>query len=79
MAKEKTDKVRLTLDLSGSLNAQLDSIAQETGKTKAELMRLALDFLLRADEAQKDDMTVGAWKNDEENHLRIERQFLGLG
>lgn len=71
-------KVRLTLDLSDSVNAQLAKMGKETGKTKSDLMRLALEFLLTAQKAKTDNMTVGAWKDDEKNKIRIEREFLGL-
>lgn len=74
----KKEKVRLTLDLSESINKQLEEIGEETGKTKSELMRLAIDFLLRAQDARHDSMTVGAWKEDKDNHVRIEREFVGL-
>lgn len=71
-------KVRLTLDLSESVNEQLSKVVKETGKTKSDLMRLALEFLLTAQKAKADNMTVGAWKDDERKKVRIEREFLGL-
>lgn len=77
-AMAKKEKVRLTLDLSEAINKQLEEIGEETGKTKSELMRLAIDFLLRAQDARHDSMTVGAWKEDKDNRVRIEREFVGL-
>lgn len=74
----KKDKVRLTLDLSEAIYKQLEDIGEETGKTKSELMRLAIDFLLRAQDARHEEMTVGAWKEDKANRVRIEREFVGL-
>jgi hypothetical protein len=77
--KESVPKVRLTLDLSLSLNEELERMGRNSGKTKAELMRLALDFLLRAEAAKhQDNMTVGAWKDDKENKVRVEREFTGV-
>jgi len=71
-------KIRLTVDLSTSINDHLEQLVSQTGKPKSELMRLAIDFLLRAQAAKKDDMHIGAWKDDKDNHVRIEREFVGL-
>ena len=79
MNNSKTsNRVRLTLDLSKDLHKELDKIGAETGKSKSELMRLAIDFLLRAQDAKEDNMHVGAWKEDKEQNSRIEREFIGL-
>lgn len=76
MAKSRVnaDRIRLTLDLSSPVNQHLEKLANESGKTKSELMRQAIDFLLRAQEAKEERMNVGAWKD--EDGLRTERLFL---
>lgn len=76
---QRSEKTRLTVDLSDSLNRRLEEIVAETGKSKADVLRMSLDFLLRASEAKREKMIVGAWKDDPENNLRIEREFIGLG
>ncbi|MEL6779374.1 MAG: hypothetical protein AAFO06_19180 [Cyanobacteria bacterium J06597_16] len=70
-------KVRLTLDLSSRLNDELERLAEDSGRTKAELMRLGLDFLSKAARARDQGMTVGAWTEDERG-IRREREFIGM-
>jgi predicted transcriptional regulator len=72
------DRTRLTLDLSGKLNDELDRLAKKTGRSKSDLLRLGVDYLLRADKAVEEGMTVGAWKEDEQKRVRQEREFVGL-
>ena len=74
----ENERVRMTLDLSARLNEELERLAKETSKSKAELLRLGVDYLLRAEKAIKDGMTVGAWKEDESKGIRHEREFVGL-
>lgn len=75
---EQGSRVRLTLELSNQLNAELERLATESGRSKAELLRLAADFLSKADQARQEGMTVGAWKENPSTGTRVERQFLGL-
>ena len=77
--KEKSqEKVRLTLDLSTNMNDYLEDMSRKTGKTKSELLRLAVDFLVRAQRAKEEDMLVGAWKDDPKARVRVEREFVGI-
>ena len=73
-----SDRVRLTVDLSTHLNDELDQLAAETGRSKAELLRLGIDLLAKARDARQKDMTVGAWKENSETGARHEREFVGL-
>ena len=72
------ERIRFTLDLSEKVNEELDRLASKTGKNKSELLRLGLDYLLRADRARSEGMLVGAWKDDEKKGVRHEREFIGL-
>jgi hypothetical protein len=72
------ERVRLTVDLSAQLNAELERMAAETGRTKAELLRLGIDFLSRASAAKQEGMTVGAWKDNHDSGVRREREFVGV-
>jgi predicted DNA-binding protein len=74
---EELVRTRLTLDLSGRMAAAISGYAEKTGKTKAEVLRSAIDLLLAADEAAEENFKVGAWK--EEGNMRSEREFVGLG
>lgn len=74
----RADKVRITVDLSKSLNDHLEQISKDTGRSKAEILRLSIDFLLRANQAKHEGMTVGAFKFDPEKNTRVEREFVGL-
>lgn len=75
---EQTGRVRLTLELSAQLNAELERLATESGRSKAELLRLAADFLSKADKARREGMSVGAWKDNPESGIRTEREFVGI-
>ena len=72
---------RLTLDLSERLNAAIETYATEHGLTKADVLRNAVAFLLKAEQAAEEGMKVGAWKEDPATNRRIEREFVvpGLG
>jgi hypothetical protein len=74
---ENVERLRLTVDLSAQLSSELEKLASETGRTKADLLRLGLDFLSRANAARREGMTVGAWKEDAEHNTRKEREFVG--
>ncbi len=79
--KERTandnGKYRFTVDVSRRLAEEIEKMAQDTGRTKAEVFRLAIELLSTAREAQKDGMHVGAW--DETPEQRREREFVNFG
>ena len=70
------ERTRLTVELSGQLNDELERLAAETGKSKSELLRTGVDFLARAAAARRDGMLVGAWS--ENGRTRREREFVGI-
>jgi hypothetical protein len=70
-------KVRLTLDLSQKLNAEVEDLAQTNGTTKADVLRFAIEFLAAATAARRAGMHVGAWSEDRGGKRR-EREFIGL-
>lgn len=72
-------RARLTLDLSERLNQAIEAYAAAHGLSKADVLRTAVEFLLKADRASREGMTVGAWKDDPATQRRIEREFFGLG
>lgn len=74
----QAERTRMTLDLSARINAELERLAAKTQKSKADLLRLGFDYLLRAEKALEEGMTVGAWKDDKEEGSRQEREFVGL-
>lgn len=69
-------RVRMTLDLSKRLNEQLERLAAERQISKSDIVRFAVEFLTAADEAKRDGMSVGAWKDEE--GTRKELRFIGL-
>ena len=70
-------RARLTLELSGRLNAEVGRIAKERGIAKADVLRLALEFLSMADAAKAEGMHVGGWKGNTPE-TRREREFYGI-
>jgi hypothetical protein len=72
------ERTRLTVELSGQLNDELERLAAETGKSKSELLRLGVDFLARAAAARRDGMLVGAWSDAGSAGIRREREFIGI-
>lgn len=74
---QDTDKVRLTLELNARINDELELLARKSGRSKAEIIRLGLDMLSKANTAHEAGMTVGAWKEDEQAQVRKEREFVG--
>lgn len=71
-----SERVRLTLELSAQLSAELDRLAVETGRTKADLLRLGVDLLSKAAAARREGGRVGAWWEDDQHHIRKEREFV---
>lgn len=70
-------KFRFTVDVSKRLAEEIESIARETGRSKADVFRLAIELLSTAREAKKEGMNVGAWQETAE--LRKERAFVNFG
>ena len=78
-AEATSGRTRLTLDLSERLNTAIDAYAASHDLTKADVLRTAVDFLLRAERATNDGMTIVAWKDDPANNRRIEREIVPPG
>lgn len=76
---EKVVRTRMTLDLSQKLNEHLERLASEQGVSKAEVLRDAIDLLVRANRAANDGLVVGAFKIDDENKVVVQREFSGAG
>lgn len=72
-------RTRLTLDMSERLNTAIEAYAAAHGLTKADVLRNAVEFLLKAERATSEGMTVGAWKDDQKMNRRIEREFVVPG
>ena len=75
-AAAEAARVRLTLDLSRKLNAEVERLAQVNGTTKADVLRFAVELLSAATSAKDAGMHVGAW--NETDGRRSEREFIGL-
>ena len=71
------EKFRFTVDVSKRLAEEIERISKETGRSKAEVFRVAIELLSSARDARKDGMHVGAWQ-DNSNHRR-EREFVNFG
>jgi Arc/MetJ-type ribon-helix-helix transcriptional regulator len=74
---EPASRVRLTLELSARLNEAVERLAFSKGISKADVMRNALEFLEKANEAMEDGMHVGAWIESKDG-VRREREFVGI-
>jgi predicted transcriptional regulator len=66
-----TDKSRLTLTLSRSLNDTLDRIADDMGTTKADVFRRAIALLMICREEEKNGNIIGI-----ANKGRLETQIV---
>lgn len=67
-------RVRMTLDLSTRMNETLERMAARQGRTKTDVIRIALELFFSADEAREEGFTVGAYR--ETGTLREERVFI---
>jgi len=74
---ENANRVRMTIDLSQRLNGVIDRIAEANDSTKADVMRLAIEFLEAGMKAKDAGMNVGGWSVDG-NGVRHERVFVGI-
>ena len=72
---ESHERIRVTLDLSKRLSAVVEEIARDRGTTKADVLRMAIEFLAMANKASEEGMSVGAWKVDKTDKSRHERVF----
>lgn len=71
-----SERVRITLDLSPRLNAEIERLAGERATSKADIIRFSVELLTVAERAKAAGMSVGAWLDVD--GLRREREFVGL-
>lgn len=69
---------RVSLDLTGEQNEVLERLARKSGRSKAEVLRLALEVLASASDLKAQRFEVGGWKDDYEKGVRRERAFHGI-
>lgn len=69
-------RFRFTVDVSRRLADEIENISKETGRTKADVFRLAIELLSAAREAREEGMHVGAW--EETSERRRERAFVNF-
>lgn len=69
-------RVRMTLDLSTRLDADVERLAAARQTSKADILWFAVELLTSAMAAKEAGMTVGAWLDG--NGTRVEREFVGL-
>ena len=77
VAKGEDAKYRFTVDVSKRLAEEIERMATESGRTKAEVFRIAIQLLSSARDAKKVGMHVGAWQ--ETDKKRTEREFVNFG
>ncbi len=75
--RNDNSKFRFTVDVSRRLADEIERIAEETGRSKAEVFRLAIELLSTARDARSEGMHVGAWEDSPEH--RREREFVNFG
>lgn len=73
----KDAKFRFTVDVSRRLAEEIERISHETGRSKADVFRLAVELLSTAREAREEGMHVGAWQD--KDNARREREFVNFG
>ncbi|MGV6839882.1 MAG: ribbon-helix-helix domain-containing protein [Planktomarina sp.] len=79
MNKQQTkgfDKYRFTVDVSERLAEKINKMSEETGRSKADVFRTAIELLSAAQKAKSDNMHVGAWSEDDDK--RTEREFVNF-
>ena len=74
--KPQMERTRLTIELNSKLDDELDRISEKYGRSKSDVLRLAIDLLSKVEGAKDEGMKVGAWRQDEEGHHRTEREFV---
>lgn len=70
------DKYRFTVDVSERLADEIKKMSEESGRSKADVFRIAIELLSTARKAKENNMHVGAWLEDEDK--RIEREFVNF-
>lgn len=68
------EKVRLNLQVSADLNAELEQIAAEHGITKGDVVRSAFALLKASHAATKNGYHVGASKDTN----ALDKEFIGV-
>jgi predicted transcriptional regulator len=69
---------RVSLDLTQEQNDTLERLARKSGRSKAELLRLALEVMASASDLKTQGFEVGGWMDDYEKGVRRERTFQGV-
>lgn len=73
----ESTKFRFTVDVSRRLADEIERMAAESGRSKADVFRIAIELLSSAREARQEGMHVGAWEDTAER--RREREFVNFG
>lgn len=68
------DKVRLNLQVSAELNQMLESIAEDTGTQRTDVIRQALALMKVAHEAKRKGKRIGLVSDPE----KLETEIVGL-
>ena len=71
---QKSDKIKLSLEIPLELNARLEEIAKELGSTKSDVLRRALALMEVAHEARKQNKIVGVLTQEQ----KLEKEFIGI-
>lgn len=71
---EKSDKVRVTVDMSQEMYNVLSMLADETHKSKADVLRLGLSIMKAAVPELRKGKKLGIAGKEEQ----LETQFLGI-
>ena len=74
--KDDNSKFRFTVDVSRRLAEEIERMAKESGRSKAEVFRLAVGLLSTARAAHNEGMRVGAWGDSSEH--RQKREFVNF-
>jgi len=69
------EKVRLSLQVSSSLNQTLEDLAREMHGTKSDVLRRALTLMMIAHDASKEGKVFGIADRDTR---KLEREIIGL-
>jgi metal-responsive CopG/Arc/MetJ family transcriptional regulator len=73
---DESTKFRFTVDVSKRLAEEIERISKDSGRTKADVFRIAIELLASAREAKNEGMHVGAWSETEAK--RREREFVNF-
>lgn len=74
--RPETVRVRMTVDLVGSIAEELEKTAQQLGKSKTDVIREGLGYVFRALKARDDGYFVGAWKEEPDGKVSRAREFV---